>query len=1023
MSRRFFLIPIFFLASTALALWAADPPKTGPAEAGQTKGLEDALRNLHAPLAGGDPLSPQESLKKLKTQSDLVVELIAHEPTVRQPLHISFDARGRMWVVNYAQYPYPAGLKIVEYDRYIRAKFDKVPLPPPNHFRGADYITIHEDVKGDGSFSKVKTFVDGLNIATSTLHGRGGVWVSNPPYLLFYPDKDGDGVPDGDPVVHLSGFGLEDTHSVENSLMWGADGWIYGCQGSTCTAKVKVEIEHEATTTDFLGQAIWRYHPDTHKFEIFAEGGGNTFGVAFDEKGRLYSGTNWGKFRGLHYVQGGYYVKGWGKHGPLTNPYALGFFDHMPHTGNADRLTHTFIFYGGDALPERFRGKIIGPSPLQRRIHVTREEPVGSTYQTFEEPFLVTSADGWFRPVDLKAGPDGALYVADLYENRISHVDPRDNWHRQSGRIYRVRAEDAKAIQPFDLTTKTGPELVDLLRSKNRWFRETALRILYDRKDASLIPQLKSKLVAYGGQDALEVLWALHACGGFNEAVALRAMCHSTIDVRRWAVRLAGDRNGVSPAVAEKLVDMARKEPDAQVRSQLASTAKRLPGSDALPIVFELLRRNQDLGDVHIPMLAWWALEAKAEKDRDSILRRFDDAGTWHVPMVEKFITERIVQRYALAGGDVNLLACARLLRAAPDARSTDQVLDGLEKAFAGRAASKFPEELKQAVALSLRDDAAGRHLSLGVRVGHPGALAAALTVVADESANKDRRAEFLRLFGEVSHPSSVPVLLKTVCESKSHAIRLAAMTALQRYDSPAIAETVIDQYVGPWAHEAELQTAAQNLLASRPAWALAMLQTVDSGKMAPRKVSLDVVRNIKRFPDERIGKLVEKHWGKIRAATPAEKQKDMLRLAQILKLGGGDERSGKVAFTNTCAKCHKLFNEGAAVGPELTGYERDNIRYWIENIVDPSAQIRDEYLAFVVDTKDGRTLTGIIAAQDKVTVTLKLSDAQQVRLAREQIEELRASPISIMPEDVLKDLNDQQIRDLFAYLMSRPKK
>ena len=183
-----------------------------------------------------------------------------------------------------------------------------VPPPPPNHFRGKDRITIHEDTDGDGTFDKVKTFVEGLNIATSTLHGRGGVWVTNPPYLLFYPDANGDDVPDGDPVVHLSGFGLEDTHAVMSSLTWGPDGWIYGAQGSTCTAKVKVEIEKETKTTDFLGQAIWRYHPTTHKFEIFAEGGGNTFGVAFDEQGRLFSERTGATSAGC-ITQGGYYVR------------------------------------------------------------------------------------------------------------------------------------------------------------------------------------------------------------------------------------------------------------------------------------------------------------------------------------------------------------------------------------------------------------------------------------------------------------------------------------------------------------------------------------------------------------------------------------------------------------------------------------------------------------------------------------------------------------------------------------------
>jgi hypothetical protein len=206
------------------------------------KGLEDALRNLHAPLAGGEPLSPAESLKRFKVADGLAVDLVAAEPVVRQPLYMTFDERGRMWVVQYIQYPFPAGLKVVSYDQYIRAQFDKVPQPPPNHVRGLDKITILEDTKGNGVFDKVKTFADGLNITTAALPGRGGVWVLNPPYLLFYRNKDRTDVAEEKPEVHLSGFGLEDTHSVANSLAWGPDGWIYGAQGSTCTAKVKVEI-------------------------------------------------------------------------------------------------------------------------------------------------------------------------------------------------------------------------------------------------------------------------------------------------------------------------------------------------------------------------------------------------------------------------------------------------------------------------------------------------------------------------------------------------------------------------------------------------------------------------------------------------------------------------------------------------------------------------------------------------------------------------------------------------------------
>src|SRR5260370_27934334 len=344
-------------------------------------------------------------------------------------------------------------------------------------------------------------------MTTAGLPGGGGFWRLNPPYLLFYRDKDRTDVAEEKPEVHLSGFGLEATHWVASSLAWGPDGWIYGAEGSTCTAKVKVEITGDKKTTNFLGQAIWRYQPERHQFEVFAEGGGNTFGLEIDDKGRVYSGTNWGTNRGVEYVQGGYYVKAWGKHGPLTNPYAFGYSEHMPHSGNTERFTHNLVVYGGDALLS-LRGKLVAVNPLQRRVQVDKLEPVGSYFKTTEEPFLLTSTDGWFRPIDIKAGPDGAIYVTDFYENRISHVDPRDNWHRTTGHIYRIRPTDYKPAAPLDMTKLSGRQLIDLLRSQDRWHRQAAPRVLGDCKDRALIPELRKHVEQSNGQFALAALWA-----------------------------------------------------------------------------------------------------------------------------------------------------------------------------------------------------------------------------------------------------------------------------------------------------------------------------------------------------------------------------------------------------------------------------------------------------------------------------------------------------------------------------------
>src|SRR6266446_6745956 len=246
-------------------------------------------------------LPPQEALRRMKVADGFTVKLFANEPEIRQPLTMSFDERGRMWVIQYLQYPNPAGLKPVQIDQYLRTKYDKLPEPPPRGPKGADRITICEDTDGDGRADKFKDFVTGLNLASGMALGHGGVFVVQPPYLLFYPDRNGDDVPDGDPEVLLSGFGMEDAHAFPNSLQWGPDGWLYGAQGSTVTANIR-GIEFQ--------QGIWRYRPLTKEFELFAEGGGNTWGVDFDEHGNVIAGTNFGDVIGLHQVQGAYYIKG-----------------------------------------------------------------------------------------------------------------------------------------------------------------------------------------------------------------------------------------------------------------------------------------------------------------------------------------------------------------------------------------------------------------------------------------------------------------------------------------------------------------------------------------------------------------------------------------------------------------------------------------------------------------------------------------------------------------------------------------
>ena len=218
------------------------------------------------------------------------------------------------------------------------------------------------------------------------------------------------------------------------------------------------------------------------------------------------------------------------------------------------------------------------------------------------------------------------------------------------------------------------------------------------------------------------------------------------------------------------------------------------------------------------------------------------------------------------------------------------------------------------------------------------------------------------------------------------------------------------------------MRNASLTLLASRPAWAKLLLNDIAEKKITPQAIPTDIVQKLALIRDKDVSAMVAKQFGKVRGTTPADKAREMLRVGKLLKAGKSDPLVGRKVYETTCAKCHKLFGTGGEVGPDLTGYERSNALYWMENVIDPSAVIREEYMMFVVQTTDGRTISGLVAGQDKTTVTLRDQEGRDTKLSRTRIEDMRASPLSIMPEGQLKALKDQEVRDLFAYLMSKSK-
>ena len=749
----------------------------------------------------------EQSMAKMKVPEGFVLELVAAEPLVRQPVAMDFDDRGRLWVIQYLQYPNPNGLKRVSVDRFSRTKYDRVPEPPPLGPRGDDRITILEDIDGDGRMDREHDFVNGLNLASGMAFGHGGVFVLNVPYLLFYPDHNRDDVPDSDPAVLLTGFGMEDAHSVANSLTFGPDGWLYGCQGSTVTANIR-GIEFQ--------QGVWRYHPVTHEFELFCEGGGNSWGLDFDRTGRLLYSTNYGGHTLLHGVQGGYFVKSFGKHGALHNSHTYGYFEHATHENfRGGHVTVGGIVYQGDSFPASFRGRYIAGDLLGHGVYWHSINPSGSTVRTSHGGELLTSDDSWFAPTDVAMGPDGAIYVSDWHDQRTAHPDPDADWDRSNGRIYRIAAAGTKRAGAMDMTKLTADELFRLHQHQSQWFvrkaRQEAVRRYSraglderDRADADWLRGEFLQTVTTEGDEtaALEGLWSLNLLGGFNGALAARLLGSPHPAVRSWTVRLLGDKRNLSTEMAHLLDQFAEREKEVSVRQQLACSAARFTVHQAMPIINANINRDIDADDPYMPMLWWWAVEKHSVAQREEVLKRFVRPTLWTSRLGRDVLLTRLIRRYTAERSADGLASVVRLLSAAPDQDARlklwphvwlgwqEQARDSQTDAWLELARHhRFSQLLLSDWATASEDLTL---LQLGFALRHADPIAAVKRAAFDPQAATGRRIAMLGVLGHAADKNLLAPTLALFATDPSESVRAAALQVLARLDDPTVANELV---------------------------------------------------------------------------------------------------------------------------------------------------------------------------------------------------------------------------------------
>ena len=942
-------------------------------------------------------LAPADAAKAMTVPDGFRVELVASEPDLRQPVTFAIDGKARLWVVEAHSYPKkrPAG-------------------------EGQDSILVFEDADLDGSFEKRTVFAEGLNLVSGLEIGFGGVFVGAAPELLFIADRDGDLKPDGPPETLLDGWGYQDTHETLNAFIWGPDGWLYGCHGVFTHSKVGKPGTPDAERVP-LNAAVWRYHPTRREFEVFAEGTSNPWGVDFDDDGEAFISACVIPHL-YHVIPGARYER---QAGSAFNAHTYDdiktIADHRhylgswPHGGNlrsnAAGGGHAHcgaLVYLGDTFPERYRNSIFMFNIHGNRINNDLLVREGSGFVgKHGEDFLLAN-DKWFRGVSLKTGPDGSVFFIDWCDQQACHDNTPERWDRTNGRLYRVGYGEPRKPAGIDLAAMTDEELVALHSSRNDWWVRGARRVLQERGPNEPVHAALRSMAA-GDADPtrrLRALWTLHATGGLTESFATDALSSPFESVAAWAVRLIVERRSAPPGVLARFAAMARETKSARVRLALASALQRLPLGDRWAIAEGLAARGEDERDRNIPLMVWYGVEPLVPSDPARALAL---AKSSKLSVVARFVVRRAASEPACHEALVAALAAEE--DAARLEASLAAAADALRETRGLAAPAGWPALYER---VSRDGGAAAREHALRVAVafGDRNVFPELRKILSDAAAPEEKRRMALDALVAGADREAVPGIERLLDDA---AFRGAALRALAAFDDPSVPGAILARYGA--LGDAERRDALSTL-AARPANARALLDAVADGRVPRAHLGAVVLRSLSNLRDPAIDARVASEWGLVRA-TPEEKRKKIDALRKKLSdgvLAKADLAHGREVFVRTCSQCHTLFGAGGSVGPDITGSNRADVAYLLENLVDPNALIGKDYQVTVVRTRDERVVTGILKRTTDTALVLQ-TENDTVVVPLSDVEESAASDVSMMPENQLDTLAETEVRDLVAYL------
>lgn len=949
----------------------------------------------------------------MKVPEGFQVTVCAAEPDVKQPIAMALDDRGRTWIAEAYEYPQ-------------RAKGDA----------GRDRILIFEDTNGDGQFDSRKVFAEGLNLISGLEVGFGGVWVGAAPYLMFIPDRDGDDKPDAEPQILLDGWGYQDTHETLNAFIWGPDGWLYGCHGVFTHSKVGKPGTPEDQRVP-INAGVWRYHPIQHQFEVFAHGTSNPWGVDFNDQGEAFV-TACVIPHLFHMIQGGRYHRQAGQHfNPHTFDDIKTIADHLhylgatPHSGNgkSDEAggghAHAgAMIYLGGAWPQKYHGGLFMNNIHGQRLNVDLLVPEDSGYVGQHAPDFLLTGDMASQILNMRYGPDGQVIMIDWYDMQACHLREIEKHDRSNGRIYKISYGQPKAVT-VNLAQQSDLQLAELCLHTNDWYVRHSRRMLQERAaqrilDAAAIAKLES--IAGSHDDAtrkLRAMWVLHCTNNLSRQMLTKLSSDASPYVRGWALRLAMQAaTGAPSGQLVQQVEAAAADASPVVQLFAASAIQRLP-VDARWKALDSLTQHKSLAQDHnLPLMTWYAAEPLADADPDRSLAWALSAGE-RVPLLRDFMLRRL----AGTGGADAIGRLVAGLQKADSATAQMTFLNAIRNALTGQRRAAAPAGWDTVAERLLKSNDANVQFaanSLGITFGDAQATKMMRERLSDRKLSVEQRKQALDVLLAADEKSIVDNLLQLVEEpgvSGDNTLRAAAIRGLAQQDDARIGDQLVRTYPQLTSDERRLAIAT---LCSRNASALKLLAAIKGKQIAASDLTADMARQLEYVASDEARQLLLEVWGQVRKSS-AEKAKSMERYKQMISDAGPTPELalGRAVFAKTCQRCHSLYGVGQKLGPDITGSNRSNLDYLLENIVDPSAVMAKEYRQSVVLTDSGQVVTGILRSENDKSVTLQTAEAL-VTIPKEEIEKQSVSEQSMMPDDQLSQFSPHEVRSLIAYLRGK---